>query len=280
MTERQLRRIVLEELEIMLEEDSAEDTLKSILKDEYVTFVNKLGTNIKDKKFLDAVKSLTSKGAVKTTDMNVPVQDLRPTQNEVVLDKSLNYALKDAKQLETFLKGGTIAVAGKSIVTAGGGKWVIDGHHRWSQLYCFNPEASIKTLDLSELKEPMEALKATQLGIAAEIGDVPMAKGGGINLFKIDKGTLGKYIEDTMTDACLDVFEKYEKGSNAAEVTDYIWGNVQLLQKKSPPAPGASSRESMPQTDDAPNFTKTTVDIENLAEEVRKLKRMIRAMNR
>lgn len=262
--------------ELLLKEDEeSEKELKTILKSDYSTFVTKLGDNIKDPKFLDAIKSLSTRHKINTTDISPAVQDLRPTQNEVVLDKSLSYGLKDPKTIESFLKGGVVAVAGKSIVTAGGGKYVIDGHHRWSQLFCFNPNAKIAALDLTDIKNPMEALKATQLGIAAQIGKVPTAQGGGVNLFKIGESTLKKYVIDNITEPVVEVFKKYKKGNTPEEIANYIWGNVQMLQKDAKPVAGAPSREVMPQTDDAPKFTDTTVNTEKLPEIVQRMTKVI-----
>ena len=41
---------------------------------------------------------------------------------------------------------------------------------------------------------------------------------------------------------------------NKKEIANYIWKNVQILNKTSKPVPGATEREVMPQTDDATNW--------------------------
>lgn len=260
-------------LKSLLKEDET-DEVKQILKQDYKAFVDKLGDNVKDPKFVSALKSLSDKHPIKTSDISPSVQDLRPTQNEVVLDKSLSYPLTNVSSAEQFLKGGVVAVAGKSIVTAGGGKYVIDGHHRWSQVFCVNPDAKIKALDITNINDPMQALKATQIGIAAQIGKVPTAKGGGINLFTIDEKTLKQYVENTITDDVLAVFNKYGKGQTKEEVANYIWGNVQLLKKDASPVPGAPPRDVMPQTDDAPQFKDSAVDVGKVSETISRLKKL------
>jgi hypothetical protein len=252
-------------LKQLLKEDEAENELKSILKQDYATFVGKLGDNIKDQKFIDAIKSLAGKAPISTKDIQADVKKLRPTQNEVVLDKSLSYPLKDPTSAKTYLNGGVVAVAGKSIVTAGDGKYVIDGHHRWSQLYCINPESKIKAIDLP-ISDPLKALKATQIGIAAQIGSVPTATGGGTNLFTIDESTLKKYVIDNIQEPVVNVFKEAGKGGTPEEIADYIWGNVQLLKKDSTPVPGAPKRDVMPQTDDAPKFADNSFHPEKVGE--------------
>jgi hypothetical protein len=260
-----------------INEADADDELKKILKQNYSSFVKNLGDNIKDSKFLDAIKSLNEKEPIQVSAINVKVTDLQPTQNEVVLDKSLSYPLTDASSAESCLNGGNVAVAGKSIVTGGGGKFVIDGHHRWSQLFCMNPDASILAMDLTDIKKPIEALKATQIGIAAQTGKVPTSPGGGVNLFKIGKNTLRNYVINTITDSVVEVFKKYDKGETPEEIADYIWGNVQTLKKQNKPISGAPKRDVMPQTDDAPEWVDNTFNVEKLPESiVNRFKKLIK----
>jgi hypothetical protein len=271
-----LKKIV-NEVKIKINEDEAQEELKSLLKKDYPTFVKELGDNIKDPKFVAAIKSLSSDMPVNTTAITPVCTDLQPTQNEVVMDKSLSYPLKDAASAEACLKGGIVAPAGRSIVTGGGGKFVIDGHHRWSQVFCLNPDAKMKAIDLTDIKKPLEALKATQIGIAAQTGTVPTAAGGGVNLFQVGESELKKYVIDNITEPVIEVFKKYEKGDTPESIADYIWGNVETLKKTSPPVSGAPKRDVMPQTDDAPEWVDNTFNVEKLPESVvRRLKELMK----
>lgn len=260
---------------MLLEDEATEQELKTILKQDYKNFVDKLGKNVKDPKFIAAIKSFSDEHPIKTRDLTVDVDMLKPTQNEVVLTKSLSYPLTRVESAEKYLKGGTVTVGTGPIVTSGGGKYVIDGHHRWSQLFCINPDAKIKALDITNIGDPFDALKATQLGVAAQLNNIPKGQGGGINLFKISKSVLIKYVVRTMTSEVLGVFKKYGKGNTREEVANYIWKNVQLLQSKSKPVVGAPKREIMPQTDDAPAFAHTAINVGNIGEvESTKLKEL------
>lgn len=271
-----LKKLV-NEVKMKLNEDEAQEELKSLLKKDYPTFVKELGDNIKDPKFLAAIKSLSSDMPVKTSAITPVCTDLQPTQNEVVMDKSLSYPLKDAASAEACLKGGVVAPAGRSIVTGGGGKFVIDGHHRWSQVFCLNPDAKMKAIDLTDIKKPLEALKATQIGIAAQTGAVPTAAGGGVNLFQVGESELKKYVIDNIQEPVIEVFKKYEKGDTPEAIADYIWGNVETLKKTSPPVSGAPKRDVMPQTDDAPEWVDNTFNVEKLPEAVfRRLKELMK----
>lgn len=268
---------LVNEVRIKLNEDEGQEELKKILKKDYPSFVKELGDNIKDEKFLNAIKSLSSDSPVKTSSVTPACTDLQPTQNEVVMDKSLSYPLKDPASAEMYLKGGVVAPAGKSIVTGGGGKFVIDGHHRWSQVFCINPDAKMKSLDLTDIKNPIEALKATQIGIAAQTGTVPTAAGGGVNLFTVGESELKKYVIDNIQEPVVEIFKKYDKGDTPEKIADYIWGNVQTLKTQSPPVAGAPKRDVMPQTDDAPDWVANTFNVEKMPEGV--VKRLKKLMN-
>jgi hypothetical protein len=192
------------------------------------------------------------------TDGDIDVTALRPTQNEIALDKSLTYPLTDVKSAESCLKGGTVAIAGKRIITAEG-SYIVDGHHRWSQLYAMNKDAKIAVTDMvsRDLKNPLDFLKITQVAIAADLGKVPTQTAkGSINLITISEDQLKKFVIDTIKDPVLDVFKKYNKATTKEEAADYIWTNVQSMQKTSKPVAGAPKRDFMPQTDDAKNWEK------------------------
>lgn len=269
-----LKRLLYESI---LEAEDATAELKAILKADYPTFVEKLGDNINDPKFRAAIQSLAKNTPIKTSDITPPVADLRPTQNEIDVDKSLKFPLTNAKSAKQCLNGGTVAIAGKQIVTGGGGKFIIDGHHRWSQLYCMNPEAKISALDITNITKPMDGLKATQLGIAGDIGKVPTATVKGRNLLKMGENDIVNYVAKTVTNDVVQVFiasgvvksnNLFNKAKQKAGVDEgsrdkaairiaigrYIWNNVQKMQQDSQPVPGAPSRNIMPQTDDASNW--------------------------
>ena len=265
------------EVKIGIMEDKGKNIIKSILKKDYKQFVAALGKHISDPKVVAAIESLSDKLPVSTSAMSPKCSALRPTQSEVVLDNSLSYPMKDAASAEANLKGGVVAPGGRSIVTGGGGKFVIDGHHRWSQVFCLNPDAQIQAIDLGQITDPTDALKATQLGIAAELGKVPIAQGGGINLFTIDEGTLKKYVIEKIQDPVVEVFKKYGKGDTKEEIANFIWQNVKKLKKDNTPLDPKSNREKMPQTDDAPEWVDQTFNVGKIPESVvRRLKKLMK----
>ena len=272
-------KIVDQKLKALREAESDESTpeaekeLKDILKLNYPAFVKELGDNINDPKFRQAIKAIANKHPISEPSKISPkVTDLKPTQNEIDVDKSLKFPLTDASSAESCLKGGNVSIAGKSIVTGGGGKFIIDGHHRWSQLYCINPDASITAIDI-DISNPMDGLKATQLGIAGDIGKVPTATVQGENLLKIGEKELKNYVIETITPEVLEVFKKAGKGDNAEAISEYIWKNVQQMQQNNQPVSGAPERGIMPQTDDAENWTGDAPKVDAI-KEIKRLQKL------
>ena len=255
---------ILKESRIKLREDETTDTLKDTLTtSSYEAFVAQLGDAVKDSKVKAVLAAGEEDGVpadekITLTDGDLDVTALRPTQNEIALDKSLTYPLTDVKSAEACLKGGTVAIAGKRIITAEG-SYIVDGHHRWSQLYAMNKDAKIAVTDMvsKDLKNPLDFLKITQVAIAADLGKVPTQTAkGSINLITISEDQLKKFVINTITDPVLEVFKKYNKATTKEEAADYIWTNVQSMQKTSKPVAGAPKRDFMPQTDDAKNWEK------------------------
>jgi hypothetical protein len=278
------------EYERLLEDDAADQKVKDILGASYPEFVQKLGDNIKDPKFVAAVEKFSKENPIQTSDIDVPVKGLKPTQNEIDVNKSLSYPLTNPKSAEQLLKGSPTSIAGKKIVTANGGKFIIDGHHRWSQAYVINPEFKIAAMDIANIDDGIDGLKATQMGIAADIKKVPTAEVKGSNLLKMGEGELKAYVKKTVTKDVMKVFVKQGKvkvnsnkdadnlsDKNLNQLANYIWENVKQMQGGNQPVSGAPKRNIMPQTDDAPNWNKKAPALESykkvdslLAESVKK----------
>ena len=247
--------------------------ISSIMSLPYAQFVQKFKDAIADPKVLAVVKAGLNDGAPKDDDevsveekIGVPVKSLRPTQNEVVFDKSLGGPfgpLQKADVLELFLKGGDVIVPAKEkaypyAVTAEQ-KYIIDGHHRWSSLFCINPDAKIVSTNLQFKKQlpPMTYLKVTQMAIAADKGQITTATGGGVNLFTTTedyvKSEVPKQIEaGKEKEKIMQIFAA--KGMKDMDsICKFIWGNIQQLQNQKPVS-GAPIRDVMPQTDPAHGF--------------------------
>lgn len=220
--------------------------------------------------------------AVIIKETTVKASALRPTQSEVVFGKSIPFALQRPEMfMEYYSSNGPFQVGppnNNAIVTFKG-KFILDGHHRWSSLYCVNPDASLATFDISAPVSPLTALKLMQASIKHYIGakKIPSNKGGGVNLFTIDQDTLFAQVERYMTpqlaqkymdlglmDALKEDIETGRQQRRLAnpdrEQTGMITSVVQTLQgiyleniirmqSNNKPVKGATPRPPMPQTD-------------------------------
>jgi hypothetical protein len=254
-------------LKSLLREDPASDIKDLVTKvKNYREFVAKLGDLVKDPKVRAFIKSGRSDGEQQDDKINavskiLKVADLRPTQNEIDVQKSLNYPLTYPEMLQRYL--GKEPVTIKAPIVTYNGKYIIDGHHRWSQVYSMNPHAIMTAVDLEGTDmNPVDLLKVVQLSIAGELGTVPTATVKGENLLKVSADVIAKYVVDTIKDECVKVFRKMCGAQIGHQVTkDTIAGkvivpNIKEMQKYAQPMPGAPSRDLMPQTDEAPNSLK------------------------
>ena len=115
---------------------------------------------------------------------------------------------------------------------------IVDGHHRWSQAYTINPKCKIAAIDLPDLDDPIEALKATQFGIAAgkdkkgnEVTVIPNEIVEGKNLLKIGEADLKAYVLKNIKDSVMAVFTRFNSELDTKEkVADYIWNNIQAMR--------------------------------------------------
>ena len=246
----------------------------------YEAFIKTLGEGANDKKLIAAIASgLNDKNKEDdvfdfTVKVGIPVRGCKPTQSEVVIDKSLSFPLTklDKGSLETLLtsgKGKSYTAGGPIVVFSDGTtNYVIDGHHRWSQVHAVNPDAFITGMVMTSkiAMDAKEVLKAVQMAILKVVQDnapgaeLPAAKGAGedveANLFTCSEGRLKKYVADNASKDFLDVAKEVGKieEDTVEAAGDYIWKNVLDLRKNSSPIEGATKRELMPQTDGADNL--------------------------
>lgn len=187
-----------------------------------------------------------------------PVLGLLPTQNEVDMDQSLKFPLTDPATLDMYLKGGDIEHPRGLIITGGNGRYVLNGHHRWSTIYTINPQARILSVDIGQEASPQDYLKVTQIAVGADLGFLPVANASDTNnLFNVDETKFRTYVETRIKgnpdagQAILDVFARYGFQDMTA-IQDNLWGNVQQLRANNQPALDVP-REIMPQPlDDDP----------------------------
>lgn len=165
------------------------DTISKSFKDaglvEYVTNVNDMMSDEKGRLALELVAGTLPEDKLKKLGLKnvtfkfvankaTPVSYLQPTQNEICLQDSLEKPVaNEFNCMYDLIKGQSVKL-GIPIITCNG-KFVIDGHHRWLQVACVNPDATMETLDLQindgasgiDFTDTEDILKITQSLIMA-----------------------------------------------------------------------------------------------------------------
>ena len=165
------------------------DTISKSLKDaglvEYVANVNDMMSDDKGRLALELVAGTLPDDKLKKLGLKnvtfkfvsnkaVPVSFLCPTQSEISLQNSLEKPVaNEFNCMPDLIKGQSVKL-GIPIITCNG-KFIIDGHHRWLQAACVNPDATMETLDLQinagvsgiDFTDTEDILKVTQSLIMA-----------------------------------------------------------------------------------------------------------------
>lgn len=225
--------------------------------DETVDFVDEI---VKDPK----LKFLLSLGfggdfsnlKLKLKKTNIPAKRLIPTQNEIGTDETLKY-LVQGKDIDVCFEKSTIIK--KPIVTFQG-TFIIDGHHRWSQIFVTNPDANIVCIDITGNLSPLSMLKAVQCTIGSNTGKLIRKDIQGKNLYDTTEKELRKYFKDNLSDSVRENLLKYYEDPEYSLVQ-----NVIQLQRNNKPILNAPDRGEMPQTSKDPELFG---DLENGVTEV------------
>lgn len=202
--------------------------------------------------------------------INISVKQLHPTQSEIDVDKSLGYPFKNSNTATSSMKmffDSNIAQMPFPLITFNG-KFIVDGHHRWSQVYSFNPDAKMECFDLKIKKggklDEQDVLKIVQGLLAAKRaedgkGSIPKSTVEGANLFKMTE----KQVKDTIVRYCdrdSEVAQIICAAANCDSIEDlanYLCDNLMMLRKDNISyAKKGNNRGIMPQTDrggDDPN---------------------------
>ena len=180
------------------------------------------------------------------TTTGIAVTQLLPSQSEIGLDNSLAYPLsQDCSQL--FNSPVTIV----SPIITYRKTFVVDGHHRWSQLYMINPEAKITAINFNYNEEsPYRILRNFQGAIAVAQKDVPKNYNNVNNVYDMSESQIRDYIDSNMQDVCWQSLSKVGVCNDRESAIDYILDNVMTLKADNPPFANAPEREYMPQTDE------------------------------
>lgn len=241
-----------------------EEIVKKLKNSDYENFVKILNSDGKSKAFLDYLtkhyqlgddtiqvvkKSAAAEGTIKCS-------ALVPTQQSISLSKSLGMINKDGWAVD-IINTPTEAFRDPTITYAG--KYIIDGHHRWSKAYALNGgDCTIKVLNFPAIDGVTweDMLKATQLAIVSlNPGASLVNEVGNDNMLASSDDEIKKFVIDNVCDAVVDAMKAKGRGETKEAVADTVAKNVAEMRASSQPVAGAAPRSVMPQTDQAEGST-------------------------
>lgn len=255
--------------------EPAEEIFAELKDADYEQFVKILNSDGKSKAFLnylqqhyklgdDTIHTVKKSGA---TLAKGKCSQLVPTQQNISLSKSLGMINKPGWS-EKIINTPLDAFNDPTITYAG--KYIIDGHHRWSKAYALNGgDSEIKVLNFPAIEGVSweDMLKATQLAIVAANPDAKLVNEvGNDNMLKSSKDEIKKFVINNVCDEVVAALKAKGRGDDKEAVADKIGDNVIEMQKTSQPVEGAAPRSVMPQTDAAPGsldkLQKAVIDLE------------------
>lgn len=264
------KNILPQELKIMSSADLT--SWVNSLNSNKADLLNTLFAGLKDSNPTDDSVKITSGVAV-------VCQTLIPTQSEVVLANSLQFPLKHPDNFAEYRKSNgpfKVGKPGNDAIVILNNRFIIDGHHRWSSLYCVNPKAQIVAFNIQVSLSPKTVLKLVQASIKASLpagAAIPTNAGGGVNLFTISDNEILNYIREIVTPELAQQFVKtgvvstdqragtVQQSTPSAEqqVADVVNSlfriikpNIDLMKTNNKPISGATPRPVMPQLDAVP----------------------------
>jgi hypothetical protein len=177
---------------------------------------------------------------------------LIPTQSEIGTSQSLDDVLSNKfSATDNAIQGGMMGSAAGKFPVLTFGPYILDGHHRWSQIYATNPNAPVTTAEISApgVKNPQQALNMVHMILYALYGKSPTKPFKGLNVFDMSPDQIREYAKSKVTD---DVLQKLAAAKliaqpNRDEAAQMFTRNLEMLKKK----PGAYPRTVMPQPADA-----------------------------
>lgn len=228
---------------------------------DYVDILNKMLEDPKAKTLLqDGFGGDLGDTQLKFKVKTIPVKNLRPTQSEIDVTKSIDFPLTKPENINNYFENRhKLIVAGMPLITFRS-NYVIDGHHRWSQVFAFDPDIEMVCCDYDGDISAIQMLKATQGSIAAvkadetnkNDGQLPSEDVHGQNLFSDEWGEeqIKKYIMEKAVENVPEVLHKYvPEVTDKKSLADYLCENLLILKANNYPESDAPNRGDMPQTD-------------------------------
>lgn len=196
--------------------------------------------------------------------MDIPAKDLHPTQNEIDVKKSLGYQCsgQNPTQIKQILENGPVTIKAPVVVyDYNGTYYIVDGHHRWSQIFLLNPNCKISCLVFKNsagntAQDPADMLRDFQGAIAvANDGEMPSSTvESGYNIFdwmgESGAPKLKDYLDENIKEGMVNAYREYYNSEiDKNDIKNAILANSGLMNKSNKPIKNAPTRDVMPQTE-------------------------------
>ena len=253
--------------------EDRKEALEKFLKGSYPDYIDKLNELLKDPKTAalleEAFGGELGDIDLKFNQASIPARRLNPTQSEIDLKNSVLWPLCNPECIHNIFKPSV--ELGIPIITYNG-NFVIDGHHRWSQAFIFNPKCRMKAINFKGDLSAMEMLKATQGVIAAWKSEHGEAHSGvpsqtaspGFNIYDKNRKEMEGFLDHVFdgeidqkgkkcdVDQVIAVVSQYlPEIKDRASLTKHLCDGAERLKNNNGPVGGAPNRGLMPQTDQA-----------------------------
>lgn len=206
---------------------------------------------------------------------NIPVSELYPTQSEIDIVNSAKWVnpkmLNNDAVHNIFTQDDFGAGFGCPVLVYNDGskKWIIDGHHRWSQVALLNPEGGLACLVVNGKEKVQDFLKVTQGAMASVFANRKLNNGTAEKLpvgkAQPENNIFGQALKgDKLADRIKKMLEENESGELIVEklkkegvkvksvddVANLVKSNRdKMVENKQVPENWAAPRPVMPQTD-------------------------------
>ena len=208
-------------------------------------------------------------GKVEVETGTVFIRDLHPTQNVIYANKSLKKILNGQWNVEGFDFAVDAFLSEQSpeiemgdplvVCEVDGTYYLIDGHHRWSKAYSFNPNCKMYAHLIKNSKNIFstadDVLKFAQGTLTALRNTSPINDDQpetDYNMYTMTFNDLVEIVENNLTDEVLEhiVNSPLIEGSikDVGGVCTYLWANINVMKKYAPA--GIHDRIFMPQYPD------------------------------
>lgn len=227
-----------------LNESEAGNEVKKLMALPYEKFVKELKDAVNNPRVLSIMAAgkldgLKTDEVVSVDDIPVSVGSLVPTQAELSLEDSLEKMPGFAKDVEA----NRVLSVDNPIIIANG-KYIIDGHHRWTTAYLLDPHARIQAhnLNLPGLG-PIDILKVVQMAIAIEFGEVKTKEPGpGQDAFEMDSSSAVKWIAKHVPASILKISSPEYIAKNLVKISEMKLAGAP--DRKFMPQPKASAKKA------------------------------------